>query len=338
MSMNHLNVAVVGLGWIAQIVHLPMLEKLPDATVVAVCDNDKARARHVSDKHGIKNVYNDLDKMLRQEEIHAVHVCTSTDSHASVAIACLEAGKDVLVERPLARTYDEAARIVEAAAKAKRKLMVGMNSRFRPDAMILRSLIEAGELGDIFYTKGGWLIRGGNEQTWKTRKEKAGGGAFIDLGIVILDMSLWMMGYPDVEKVSAMTYYHETKSVEDSAVAFLRMKNGTSITIEVSWSLNIEDDFFYCNVFGRNGSARLNPLRLNKQMHGNLVNMTPAKMERPQVLYKRSYENEIRHFVGAARGLHPVISTGAEALQRMRIVEAIYESAKKNKEITVTID
>jgi predicted dehydrogenase len=172
MSMNHLNVAVVGLGWIAQIVHLPMLEKLPDATVVAVCDNDKARARHVSDKHGIKNVYNDLDKMLRQEEIHAVHVCTSTDSHASVAIACLEAGKDVLVERPLARTYDEAARIVEAAAKAKRKLMVGMNSRFRPDAMILRSLIEAGELGDIFYTKGGWLIRGGTSKPGRPARKK----------------------------------------------------------------------------------------------------------------------------------------------------------------------
>ncbi len=336
--MNHVNVAIVGLGWIAQVIHIPILDKLPDASVVAVCDTDKARARYVSDKLGIKRVYTDVGEMLKEDDIHAVHVCTPTDSHASAAIQCLQAGKDVLVEKPLARTYDEASRIVRAAKESNQKLMVGMNNRFRPDAMILRSFIEAGELGDIFYTKGGWLQRQSDQKTWRTRKEIAGGGVFIDTGIVMLDMSLWMMGYPDIEKVSAMAYYHVTKNVEDSGVAMLRMKNGTTITIEVSWSLNIEDDIFYCNVFGTNGSARLNPLRLNKQLHGNLVNMTPAKIEKPQSLFKRSYENEIRHFIGAVRGLHPVISTGAEALQRMRIIEAIYESAKDRKEVTITVD
>ncbi len=336
--MNHVNVAIVGLGWIAQVVHLPILEKIPEASVVAVCDADKARARYVSDKHGIKNVYTDIDQMLKQDNIDAVHICTPTDSHAPAAITCLQAEKVVLVERPLARTYDEAARIVKAADKANKKLMVGMNSRFRPDAMILRSFIEAGELGDIFYTKGGWLQRTSNRKTWRTRKEIAGGGVIIDTGIVMLDMSLWMMGYPDIERVSAMVYYHETEHVEDSGVVILRMKNGATITIEVSWSMHIEDDIFYCNIFGTNGSARLNPLRLNKQLHGNLVNMTPAKVEKPQSLYKRSYENEIRHFIGAVRGLHPIISTGAEALQRMKIVEAIYESANNRQEVVVNVD
>lgn len=336
--MNNVNVAIVGLGWISQVIHIPIIDKLPDASVVAVCDSDKARARYVSDKIGVKNVYTDIGEMLKQDNIDAVHVCTSTDSHAAVAIPCLQAGKDVLVEKPLARTYDEASRIVRAAKESKQKLMVGMNNRFRPDAMILRSFIEAGELGEIFYTKGGWLQRQSDQKTWRTRKEMSGGGVFIDTGIVILDMSLWMMGYPDVEKVSAMMYYHETKNVEDSGVVMLRMKNGTTITIEVSWSLNIEDDIFYCNVFGTNGSARLNPLRLNKQLHGNLVNMTPAKLEKSQSLFKRSYENEIRHFIGSVRGLHPVISTGDEALQRMRILEAIYESAKNRREVEIDVD
>jgi len=336
--MNHVNVAVVGLGWIAQVVHMPILEKLPDASVIAVCDKDKARARYVSEKLGIKNVYTDIETMLKQEDIHAVHVCTPTDSHASVAIACLQAGKDVLVEKPLARTYDEAASIVDAAKKSNRKLMVGMNNRFRPDAMILRSFIEAEELGDIFYTKAGWLQRRSNQKTWRSRKEISGGGVFIDIGIVMLDMSLWMMGYPSIEKVSSMAYYHETQNVEDSGVSMLKMKNGTTITIEVSWSLNIEDDVFYCNIFGTTGSARLNPLRVNKQLHGNLVNMTPAKLEKPQSLYKRSYENEIRHFIGSVRGLHPIISTGDEALQRMRIVDAMYKSANSKEEISVSID
>jgi predicted dehydrogenase len=263
-----------------------------------------------------------------------IDVCTSTDAHLAITLASLQAGKDVFVEKPIARRYTEAVQMAEAAKQSKRKLMVGMNNRFRPDTMILKSFVEKGELGKIFYTKTGWLKKLSNNNPWITQKEKAGGGVFLDLGIVMLDLVLWMLGYPEVQRVSSKMYKHKTKSVEDSCIAFIEMKYGTSVMLEVSWSFMSAQDFLYCDFFGSEGSAMINPLRIHKELHGNLVNVTPVKIESPQNLYKKSYENELKHFVGAARGLHEIISTADEAVQRMRIVEAIYQSAEKGKEIT----
>jgi predicted dehydrogenase len=164
-------------------------------------------------------------------------------------------------------------------------------------------------------------------------KDKSGGGVFLDLGIVMLDLALWMTGYPEVKRVDSSTYSHATPGVEDSAAVFLFMKNGATITIEVSWSFYIENELFYCNIYGDKGSAKLNPLKIHREMHGSIVNVTPGKIDDIQNLFRRSYENELKHFVGAVRGIHQVISTADEAVLRMRIVDAIYQSAAKKKEI-----
>jgi len=201
--MERVKVGVVGLGWVAQVVHLPVLLKLAEAEVVAVCDREKAKARLVAEKFGIKRLYSDVKQMLETEELAAVIICTSTDAHKDVAIAALRAGKDVLVEKPIARHYAEALEMADVAKECKRKLMVGMNHRFRPDTMILKSFIDGKELGKVYYTRSGWLRRRGSDSSWVTQKEKSGGGAFIDLGIMMLDMALWMMGYPDAKRVSA---------------------------------------------------------------------------------------------------------------------------------------
>lgn len=331
--MKKVRVGVVGLGWVSQVFHLPLLTKLEDVEIVAVCDKDKARARMIAERFNIPHFYADHEQMLAKEELDAVDVCTSTDAHLAVTTASLEAGKDVFVEKPIARRASEAALMAELSKKQKRLLMVGMNNRFRPDTMILKSFIEKGELGKIFYAKAGWLKKLSDGNRWITHKEKAGGGVFLDLGIVMLDLILWMLGFPPVERVSARTFHHTTKSVEDSCFAFIQMKNGTSLIIEVSWSLPSQHDFFYCDFFGSEGSATINPLKIHKPLHDNLVNVTPARVETPYTLFRKSYENELKHFIGAVRNLHPVISTGDEAVHRMKIVDAIYLSAAKGKEV-----
>jgi predicted dehydrogenase len=333
--MEKARIGIVGLGWVAQVFHLPLLTKFNDAEVVAVCDKDKARVRMIAERFGVPTTYYDYDQMLQSEELDAVIVCTSTDAHLPVTLACLKAGKDVFVEKPIARHYAEALEMAEAAKLYRRKLMVGMNNRFRPDTMILKSFIEKGELGKIFYSKAGWLRKLSNDNPWITRKDKAGGGVFLDLGIVMLDLNLWMLDFPPVERVSATMHRHKTKSVEDSCLAFFHMKNNATLMLEVSWSLQSAEDFFYCDFYGSDGSAMINPLRIHKQLHDNLVNVTPAKVETPYNLHKKSYENELKHFVGAVRGLHTIISTGDEAVHRMKIVEAVYESAQKGKEIKI---
>jgi len=331
--MEKLRIGIVGLGWVSQIFHIPILKKLEDVEIVALCDKDKARARMIAEKFNISRSYTDYQQMLQKEEMDAVDVCTSTNAHLPITLAALEAGKNVFVEKPIARHYNEAVQMADSARLHKKNLMVGMNNRFRPDTMILKSFIEKGELGKLFYTKAGWFKKVSQNTPWVTQKDKSGGGVFIDLGIVMLDLSLWMLGFPEVHRVSAKMYQQKTKSVEDTCAVFLEMKYGISVILEVSWSLQSVQDFFYCDFFGSEGSAMINPLRIHKSLHGSLVNVTPAAMETPQNLHRKSYENELKHFVGAARKLHPVVSTGDEAVHRMKIVEAIYESSRKGKEI-----
>jgi predicted dehydrogenase len=333
--MERVKVGVVGLGWISQVAHIPVLSRLPEADLVAACDVDKGRGRLVGEKFGIERVYVDLQQMMEHEDLDAIVVATSTDAHKETTLAALEAGKDVLVEKPIARRFAEAAAIAEAAKQHKRKVMVGMNHRFRPDTMILKSFIEGKELGKVFHTKAGWLRRKRSDIDWVTQKEKSGGGVFLDLGIVMLDMAFWMMGYPDVKGVSATHFHHTTRNVEDTSIVSITMKNGSLITIEVSWSMTVGDDLYYCNIYGTDGTATLSPLQVNKELHGSLVNLAPAKIDPPGQLFKKSYENELRHFLGAVKGLHPIVSTADEAVQRMQVVDAVYKSARTRKEVII---
>lgn len=332
--MQKVRIAVVGLGTIGQTVHLPILSKIPEAEIVAVCDVESSKAEFVAKKYEIPRYYSDLEEMLKQEDaLDGVDICTSTFAHLDVALAALEAKRHILVEKPLARTNEETMKIVAAAKKHQRKVMVGMNNRFRPDAMILKSMIQGGELGKIFYAKAGWLRKLKTTSPWLTRKEKSGGGVVLDLGIVMLDLAFWLMGFPESKEVIAANYSHNTKGVEDSSIVFIKMRDGSTLTIESSWSFESESDFFYCDCYGTDGGGSLNPFRIVKRMHGNQVNVTPVSHETPQTLYWKSYDNELRHWVGALRGLHPVVSTGDEALHRMKIVDAIYQSAKKGKSV-----
>jgi len=334
--MEKAHIGIVGLGSIAQTIHLPILSKFPDVEIVAVCDLDRAKAQFVADKFKVRRYYNNFEKMLAiEQDLDGIDICTPTILHKEMAIAALAEKNNVLIEKPLARTAIEAEEIVAAAKKCHQTLMVGMNNRFRPDAMILKSFIEDKALGKLFYAKAGWFKKLNAESAWLTKKTQSGGGVVLDLGIVMLDLAFWMMGFPEVREVSATNYSHHTKDVEDSSVAFLKMKNGSTLTIEASWSFESTSDFFYCDCFGTDGSGSLNPFRIVKRMHDNLVNVAPASIETPQSLYRKSYENELKHWVGSLRGLHSIISNGDEAVQRMKILDLIYKSAKRGKAVAI---
>jgi predicted dehydrogenase len=334
--MEKARIGVVGLGSIAQTIHLPILSRFSDVEIVAVCDVDRAKAQMVAEKFKVRRYYNNFEKMLAiEQDLDGIDICTPTLSHKDIAIAALTEKNNLLIEKPLARTVAEAEDIAAAAKKYHQSLMVGMNNRFRPDAMILKSFIEDKALGKLFYAKAGWFKKLNTESAWLTKKTQSGGGVVLDLGIVMLDLAFWMMGFPEVKEVSATNYSHHTKDVEDSSIAYLKMKNGSTLTIEASWSFESTSDFFYCDCFGAEGSGSLNPFRIIKRMHDNLVNVAPASIETPQSLYRKSYENELKHWIGALRGLHSVVSNGDEAVQRMKIIDLIYKSAKRGKAVTV---
>ena len=142
--MEKTKVALIGLGGIGQIMHLPALLKLKEVEIEAVCDNDLGKAKNISKLHSIKKFYKKTEDLLSENpDINAVIIATPTDTHLDISIKCLEAGKNILVEKPVARDCKETAKIVEAAEKNNKILMIGMNNRFRNDIMLQRTFIKS---------------------------------------------------------------------------------------------------------------------------------------------------------------------------------------------------
>jgi predicted dehydrogenase len=334
VAKKAIRLGLVGVGAAAQVNHIPALRKTEGIELVALADRDPEKAQRVAQKFQVERAYRRIEELLGDDEIDAVDVCTPNFLHAPMAIAALEAGKHVLCERPLARSADEAAAMAKAAKKADRVLMCAVQHRFRADAQLLRTFVEKGELGELFFAKAGWLRQrtDWDSDEWRRQKRESGGGVVLDLGFQMLDLSLWIMGSPKVKAVTASVHRSRTGEVEDSASAFLRLENGTALTLELTWGLLMEKDFAYVNLFGSGGAALLNPLRVHKGMHGTLVNVTPT-LDQGRNQYKHSIEAQIGHFADVLRkGARP-IGAADEILPVMELMDAIYRSAEQGKEV-----
>ncbi len=331
--MGKTKVAVIGLGGVAQLVHLPNIVKLTNAEVAAVAEINKNRLKTIGDKFGIEKQYSDYKEMLANETIDAVIIATPTNTHLEIASECLKAKKDLLIEKPIARNLSEAKEINSLAKKLKKKVMVGMNLRYRPDAMLMKSLVNSGELGEIFYIRCGWLRKESSEQKWMFNKNVSGGGVIIDLGILVLDLALWIMNDTKIKSVSVQKYSQSTKDVEDSAVGFLRFDNGQVINFDVSWVLHSEADSFNLTAYGTKGTAHLNPLRAYRRVDSTQIDYTLSNVSGSSNFFKKSYENQLKHFVGAVRDTNAVISSADDAVLLMNLLEVMYKSARSKKEI-----
>jgi predicted dehydrogenase len=331
--MEKTKIGVIGLGSVAQLIHLPNLIKLNSVELTSVAEVNKSRLAVIADKFNIKEKYTDYNELLTKSDAEAVIIATPTGTHKEIAMAALKAKKDVLVEKPLARSLAEAKPIVESAKRNKKKLMVGLNLRYRPDAMILKSLINSDEIGEPNYIKASWVRRQSSREKWFTKKAESGGGVIIDLGILLLDLALWLLDYPAVQTVSAQSFNMNTKTVEDTSISFIRCKKSALISLETSWSLLLDKDQFNITVYGSKGSASINPFRVFKKLEDRLIELSPPKEENPVTLFQKSYYNELKSFIAAVRGISPLMSSGEEGLIRMKIVEAMYKSAAQKAEI-----
>lgn len=334
MAKKTIRVAVIGVGAIAQVSHIPALRRLAGVEVAALVDPDEEKAQRVAQRYGIPRVSDNVEPLLEDEALDAIVVCTPNHLHAPISIAALEAGKHVLCERPMARNGTEAERMAQTARKEKRLLMCAMNQRFRADSELLRRFVQNKELGPVFFAKAGWLrqAEGWRADAWRTTKRESGGGVFMDLGVQMLDLALWILGGPKVEAISASAHRRAKTDVEDSLIALLRLSTGATLTLEVSWGLLMERDFAYCNFYGESGAALWNPLRIHKAMHGNLVNVTPA-VDSPRSVYKQSIESELAHFVECVRKDATPIASGDEMVELMRVGDAIYKAAESGREV-----
>jgi predicted dehydrogenase len=336
---DKLRIGIIGAGGVSQLVHIPIIKRHAAVELVAVADLELSRAAAVADRFKIPHFFRDPERMLARDDIDVVHVNTPTNSHLALTLAALSAGKHVLVEKPIARKAEEAQRMVKAAKAAKKHLMSAMNFRFRPDSLLLHKMIKGGELGRIIAVRAGWHKKKDrwSRTPWLNNARISGGGVLMDTGIQMLDVCWWMLGNPAIKRVSAQISKERLGfRVEDTLVAYYTLAGDTTLYLNTTWAFMSDESEAYTIVSGSKGSASLNPLKITKEVQGNLVNVTPAgKSARLADLYNKSFELELDHFYRSVIDGTELESSGFEAAQLMEVIEATYRSAAENREIVI---
>ena len=345
---------IIGTGTISRF-HMEAYRKLDNVQVIAACDINEERVGEFAREYNIPNVFTKYEDLLDMKEINAVSVTTWNVYHCPISIAALKAGKNVLCEKPLAMNSGEAEMMVKTAGETGRILMVGFCTRYESPVVVLKDMIDRGDLGRIYYAKTSFIRRWGNPGGWFADVGKSGGGPVIDLGVHALDIVRYLSGKPNAVAVSASVYnligrkpeikgmgkYNPADSsgsddVEDSAAAFIKFDNGMSLSFETSWVQNIKEDSFRVELYGDKAGAQLYPvLEIYEDRHDYLTQVNPVYTD-----YSKNgqfvFDEEIEHFTGSVSEGTECTCPGADGLEVMRIVDAIYESAKTGKEIYIT--
>lgn len=346
------RVGVVGVG-IGQ-AHIKGYLQSPQAQIVALCDVNEERARQVAAGSGLNDVefYTDHKAMLKEADLDAVSVCLPNILHRPIAVDCLNAGKHVLCEKPLAMSAADGQKIAAAAEKSGKNCMVGQVKRFSPEGLFLKQAIAAGEIGRPYYAKAVWLRKRGipGYGGWFTTKAMSGGGPLIDIGVHLLDAAWWLAGCPKPVSVTGSTYAEfgpygkgtgtwgvaggkgkkGTFDVEDLAVGLIRFDNGLTINLEVSWALNNEREDQAVQLFSREGGCKWSDsVSLFRD-----INDVPT-ITQVDTLKGDAWQNQIQHFVDSViNGTTPDPDVH-QGVSMMKMLDAIYKSAATGREVVI---
>ena len=348
------RIGIIGCGGIANGKHMPALKKIEEAEMVAFCDIIEERAVKAAKEFGVEGakVYTDYRELLEDESIESVHVCTPNRSHSFITVDALEAGKHVMCEKPMAKTYAEAKKMYETAQRTGKKLTIGYQQRWRADSLYLKEACDNGDLGDIYYGRA-IALRRRAVPTWGVflNEYEQGGGPLIDIGTHALDLTLWTMNNYK-PKYCLGTAYHklnndteqgnmwgnwdpEKFTVEDSAFGFVLMENGATVFLESAWALNTLDvREAVTTVCGtKAGGDMQDGVRINGIRGGRQYVLRP-NFEAGGVAFndgaksESAADREERLWIEAVRNDTEVLTKPEQAFCVTRILEGIYTSAK----------
>jgi predicted dehydrogenase len=333
---------------------MPALKKVADCEMVAFCDIIPERAEAAKVKFGTPDakVYTDYKELIADPEIEVVHVCTPNRAHSFITVDALDAGKNVMCEKPMAINTEEAQKMLDAKARSGKLLSIGYQSRFRDDAVFMKQEAEAGTFGDIYYAKA-TALRRRKVPTWGVflNEYEQGGGPLIDIGTHALDLTLWIMNNYKPKYCLGSVYHKlnndtnqgnqwgnwdpEKFTVEDSAFGFVVMENGATIVLESSWAINMLDTreaiTSVCGTLG--GADMLQGLRINGIRNGRQYTLTPSFDAGTTTLFEstpqeNTAEREERLWIEAVREGKEPLTKPEEAFVITKILEGIYTSAK----------
>lgn len=356
--MAKLKIGIIGCGGIANGKHMPSLKKVADAEMVAFCDIIKERAEKAAKEFGTPDakVYTDYKELLKDGSIDVVHVCTPNREHSFITVDALESGKHVMCEKPMAKTYAEAKKMLDAAKRTGKKLTIGYQGRQNPESQYVKKVCDAGELGDIYFAKA-HAIRRRAVPTWGVflNEEEQGGGPLIDIGTHALDLTLWCMNNYKPKMVVGNKYRKLAEqtdtanawgdwdpkefTVEDSAFGFITMENGATIILESSWALNTLDvKEAKTSLCGTKGGADMEDgVRINGVKHNRQYVEKPDLGVGGVAFYdgesESAAEREARLWIDSIVNDTDPVVLPEQAIVVTQILEAIYESSKTGKPV-----
>ena len=331
------RIGLIGAGAVVQVAHMPVLKKLKSVELAAICDTDLPKARALATRFGIPDVFDDIEDLLGHERVDALLIATPNHLHESHILAALAAGCHVLVEKPLALTAAATQKLAKAAEKRGRVMMAAMTHRYRPDAQAVRSFVQNGELGEIDSIRSSWHVARPARTAlgWRQRKDEAGGGAMLDLGLTMLDLCFWLAGNPTPARVSASLVRPKgERAVEQSGSAYVVCENGASIFVDVTWRHIGEAERFGLGLRGAKGSAGINPLHVWKELNGLPQDVSPTGSLSRENSFSASFRAQWAHFLAAIAG-EAEVAPLTEHITLLRVLEAIYKSDADGKDVVL---
>lgn len=354
------KVGVIGAGGMVRY-HIAGF-KAAGAEIVAIADVNRAAAERVAGEQGIPNVFGDPAEMLAKGGIDAVTVIVPNKFHAPLSIQALNAGKHVFCEKPPALSAGQVREMIAAAEKSGKRLMFNFNNRARPESYAMKAYIDGGTAGKINSAQAKWIRRTGipGFGGWFTTKALAGGGPLIDL-LHMIDLALYFMGYPEPAHVLGQTFsnFIDDKNfkgpwgipdvkdgvtdVEAAAHGFVTFKSGQVLSLQVSWAEMVKREEVSVvfqgtgcggkveRLFGRDGldDTAIDSCELYVQENGNSVNRSIVTEACEDMGRIRSATN----FIRAIEGTEAPLNTPDQALSLMKIIDAIYESARSGQPV-----
>ncbi len=353
--MSKIKVAIIGCGTIANAAHIPSYLNNPKAEIKYFCDILLHKAEACVEKYGCGTAIEDYHVALNDPEIQAVSVCTPNYAHPQIAIDAMRAGKDVLSEKPAARTYAEALEMQKVQHETGRILNIGVVNRFNDSVNMIKKYIASGKLGDIYHVYASFRAHrsipglGGAFTT----KAIAGGGALIDWGVHYLDIVMYCTGDPKPLTVSGEAFcklgkdmpsyaytsmwaedtkdVNGTYDVDDSVVGIIRTE-GPTISFHGAWAQNIGEQETYIDFMGDKGGIRLtygSTFKVYTAENGALVEYTPEFKMRDH------FQNESDAFLNCIETREKLPSHIDTVIITAKMMQAIYDSSESHKEIAL---
>jgi predicted dehydrogenase len=351
--MAKVRVGMIGVGQIGK-AHIERYQKISDAEIVAIADINQKECKRVSELYKIPDIYSDFRELLERKDIEAVDICLHNNFHMPITVAALEAGKHVFCEKPMAGSYRDALTMYQTAKKRKRKLSIQLANIFSKETRAAKVLIDENHLGKVFHARStGFRRRGrpyvdGYGTSSFVQKHISAGGALYDMGVYHIANMLFLLGNPDVLRISGKTY-QETEidpsrkkssnyDVEELGLGFIRFKNDITLDIIEAWAIHM-NAFEGSSVVGSMGGIRLHPFGYYRNI-GDLELDSTVDLETMIYRWKslrdnpNAYDSPQWHWISALQGKVPLLPTAELALNTMLISEGIYLSNKLGREVT----